>query len=125
MLFNLLAPLAEEFGPLNLFRYITFRTGGAVITGLLVCFLFGPLIIRLLRAQQKAGQPIREDGPRQHVLNKQGTPTMGGVLILLGLGLGTLLWADLSNQYVWGIGWIGIIHTIPCLMRITIQYGHF
>tara|TARA_B100001123_G_scaffold450105_1_gene618578 strand:+ start:1286 stop:2374 length:1089 start_codon:yes stop_codon:yes gene_type:complete len=141
MLFNILAPLAEEFGPLNLFRYITFRTGGAVITALLVCFLFGPLIIRLLRAQQKAGQPIREDGPRQHVLNKQGTPTMGGVLILLGLGLGTFLWADLSNPYVWaallvtlGFGVIGFIddylkvtrshhHGLPAWVKLVAEVG--
>ena len=101
MLFNLLAPLAEDFGPLNLFRYITFRTGAAVVTALVVCFIFGPVLIRWLRSQQSDGQPIREDGPEHHLLKKQGTPTMGGFLILLGLGLGTLLWADLGNHYVW------------------------
>ena len=101
MLFNLLAPLAEDFGTLNLFRYITFRTGAAVVTALVVCFIFGPVLIRWLRSQQSDGQPIREDGPEHHLLKKQGTPTMGGFLILLGLGLGTLLWADLGNHYVW------------------------
>jgi len=101
MLYNLLAPLAGDFGPLNLFRYITFRTGAAVVTALAVCFILGPALIRWLRSQQSNGQPIRDDGPAQHVLKKQGTPTMGGFLILLGLGIGTLLWADLSNHYVW------------------------
>ena len=103
MLFNLLVPLADDFGPFNLFRFLTFRTGGAVTTALLVCFLLGPFLIRVLRTRQANGQPIRDDGPESHVLNKQGTPTMGGFLILLGLGTGTLLWADLTNGYVWAV----------------------
>ena len=101
MLMHLLTPLAEDFSPLNLFRYITFRTGGAVVTALVVCFIFGPPLIRWLRTRQGNGQPIREDGPEGHLIAKQGTPTMGGFMILLGLGLGTFLWADLSNSYVW------------------------
>jgi phospho-N-acetylmuramoyl-pentapeptide-transferase len=96
-----LAPLASDFGPLNLFRYITFRTGGAVMTALLVCFISGPAVIRWLKAKQREGQPIRTDGPESHLLTKKGTPTMGGFIILLGLLVATLLWADLTNKYVW------------------------
>ena len=101
MLYNLLFPLAEDFGFLNLFRYITFRTGGAVVTALFISFIFGPKVIALLRSKQSDGQPIREDGPESHLLTKKGTPTMGGFLILLALAFSTLLWADLTNHYVW------------------------
>ncbi|MHA1570072.1 MAG: phospho-N-acetylmuramoyl-pentapeptide-transferase, partial [Alphaproteobacteria bacterium] len=103
MLYNLLAPLAEDFALFNLFRYLTFRTGGAVITALIISFVAGPAVIRWLRSRQVNGQPIREDGPESHLLTKQGTPTMGGALILLSLTLGTLLWADLGNAYVWAV----------------------
>ena len=103
MLYNLLVPLAEEFTFLNLFRYLTFRTGGAVITALFFSFFFGPPIIRWLKATQTHGQPIRSDGPASHLLKKKGTPTMGGLLILFGLLIGTLLWADLRNRYVWAV----------------------
>jgi phospho-N-acetylmuramoyl-pentapeptide-transferase len=101
MLFNLLYPLAHEFGLFNLFRYITFRTGGAVMTALVVSFVIGPALIRWLRTVQGDGQPIRKDGPESHLLTKKGTPTMGGTLILLSLAIATLLWADLTNGYVW------------------------
>ncbi len=101
MLFNIFAPLADGFGPLNVFRYLTFRTGGAVLTALLVSFLFGPMLIRLLRRKQGAGQPIRDDGPKDHIIKKAGTPTMGGFLILISLTLATLLWADITSGYVW------------------------
>lgn len=101
MLYNLLYPLSDDFGVLNLFRYLTFRTGGAILTALFVAFVFGPRIIRLLKAKQQEGQPIREDGPEQHLITKRGTPTMGGFLILLALSVGTLLWADLTSGYVW------------------------
>jgi phospho-N-acetylmuramoyl-pentapeptide-transferase len=114
MLFNLLSPFADLFTPLNLFRYITFRTGGAVLTALVISFVVGPPLIRWLRTRQRGGQPIREDGPASHLIRKQGTPTMGGTLILLALSLATLLWADLTNPYVWvvllitlGFGGIG------------------
>lgn len=103
MLFNLLAPLGDEIQFFNLFRYITFRTGGAIMTSLLVAFVFGPRIIAWLRTKQGKGQPIREDGPQSHLLTKKGTPTMGGFLILLSLGVSTLLWADLTNRFVWAI----------------------
>ncbi len=95
--------LADQAGVFNLFRYLTFRTGGAVITAMIICFVFGPSIIRWLRSKQKKGQPIREDGPQSHIIAKAGTPTMGGFMILLGLGVSTFLWADLSNPYVWAV----------------------
>ncbi|MEN2495334.1 MAG: Phospho-N-acetylmuramoyl-pentapeptide-transferase [Hyphomicrobiaceae bacterium hypho_1] len=90
----------ELLGPLNVFTYITFRTGGAIMTALLVVFLFGPVIIDVLRLKQRKGQPIREDGPQSHS-SKRGTPTMGGLMILAGFVFSILLWADLSNEYVW------------------------
>jgi phospho-N-acetylmuramoyl-pentapeptide-transferase len=84
----------------NLFRYITFRAGGAFFTALIFGFLFGRPLIDLLRRKQKKGQPIRDDGPQSH-LSKAGTPTMGGLLILAALTVSTLLWARLDNGYVW------------------------
>src|ERR1700757_3613106 len=101
MLYPLLFPLADQFQAFNLFRYITFRAGGAAVTALLISFLVGPHIIAWLRAKQANGQPIRPDGPNGHLLRKKGTPTMGGFLILLALTISTLLWADLANAYVW------------------------
>ncbi len=102
MLFNLLAPLSDEIGVFNLFNYLTFRTGGAVMTALLISFVFGPLVINRLRHHQREGQPIRTDGPEDH-LRKKGTPTMGGLLILLALTISTILWADVTNGYVWSV----------------------
>ncbi|MBV9222187.1 MAG: phospho-N-acetylmuramoyl-pentapeptide-transferase [Methylobacteriaceae bacterium] len=108
-----LADLSHHFSPLNLFRYITFRAGGATATSLLFVFFFGPRIISALRLKQGKGQPIRANGPQSHIL-KVGTPTMGGLMILSGLIVGTLLWANLQNRYVWvvllvtlGFGLIG------------------
>ncbi len=111
MLYHILFPMADEFAVLNVFRYLTFRTGGAMITALIVSFLVGPILIDALRSQQKGGQPIRDDGPEGHLLTKQGTPTMGGFMILMALGLSTLLWADLSNGYIWAA------------MGVTMAYG--
>ena len=101
MLYHLAVEFAGDVPGLNVFRYITFRTGGAIMTALAVSFLFGPAVISALRARQKKGQPIRTDGPETHLLTKQGTPTMGGFIILLGFVPAVLLWADLSNPYVW------------------------
>src|SRR5580700_7505559 len=103
MLFNLARPLAEHFILFNLFRYITFRSGAACLTALLVAFILGPRVIRWLRSLQRNGQPIRLDGPERHLIEKKGTPTMGGVLILFALGISTLLWVDLRNRYVWAV----------------------
>lgn len=98
-----LGELSGQFSALNVFRYTTFRTGGAVMTALLFVFLFGPAIIDWLRVRQGKGQPIREDGPKGHLITKQGTPTMGGIMILLGLVVATLLWANLTSIYVWAV----------------------
>ena len=113
MLFNLLSPLAEDIQFLNLFRYITFRTGGAIITALTISFILGPTIISWLKSQQGNASNIREDVPDTH-LKKAGTPTMGGFLILLSLTISTVLWADIQNESVWlvlfatvGFGTIG------------------
>ena len=108
--------MADQFTILNVFQYLTFRTGGAVMTALFISFVFGPRFIAWLKSKQAEGQPIREDGPEGHILTKKGTPTMGGFLILLSVTLATLLWADLTNEYVWvvvlvtiGFGSIGFI----------------
>ena len=90
---NTFPSLAMFRGLLNVFRYITFRTGGAVVTGALFVFLFGPWIIDHLRLRQGKGQPIRADGPQSHIISKKGTPTMGGLMILSGLVVSTVLWA--------------------------------
>ena len=96
-----LSQLADTISGANMFRYITFRAGGAFLTALLFGFLFGKPLIEFLRRRQKRGQPIREDGPESHIVSKAGTPTMGGLLILTALVVSTLLWARLDNGYVW------------------------
>ena len=97
-----LAEFADKVPLFNVFRYITFRTGAAMITGFIVVFLFGPAIIAALKLRQGRGQPIRADGPQTH-FKKAGTPTMGGLMILSGVLVSTLLWADLRNVYVWTV----------------------
>lgn len=96
----LLAGLADQVSGFNVFRYITFRTGGALITSALIVFLFGPAIINALRIRQGKGQPIRADGPQTH-FKKAGTPTMGGLMMLSGITGSVLLWGNLSSTYVW------------------------
>ncbi|GAB5375175.1 MAG: phospho-N-acetylmuramoyl-pentapeptide-transferase [Acuticoccus sp.] len=125
-MFELLSSLSGDFAPFNVFRYITFRTGAALMTSLLVTFLLGPPMIRALRVRQGKGQPIREDGPASHLLTKRGTPTMGGLLILAGVLISTLLWADLGNAYVWlilfvtiGFGIIGFYDDYLKVRRAT------
>jgi len=105
-----LVQFSDVFSPLNVFRYITFRTGGAIMTALLFVFLFGPAIIDLLRVKQGRGQPIRDDGPQSH-LSKRGTPTMGGLMILSGVLVSTLLWSNWSSPYVWVV------------LGVTLAYG--
>jgi phospho-N-acetylmuramoyl-pentapeptide-transferase len=105
-----LVNFSDEIGILNVFRYITFRTGGAIFTALLFVMLFGPGIIDLLRLKQGKGQPIREDGPASH-FSKKGTPTMGGLMILASVTFATLLWSDLANAYVW------------IVLAVTLAYG--
>ncbi len=113
MLYNLLSPLGDDYIFFNLFRYITFRTGAAILTALILSFVIGPRMIRWLKSIQGSGQPIRNDGPETH-LKKAGTPTMGGLMILISVTVSTLLWADLTNPFIWisllvmvGFGLIG------------------
>jgi len=105
-----LVNFSDQIGILNVFRYITFRTGGAIFTALLFVMLFGPGIIDLLRVKQGKGQPIRDDGPKSH-LSKVGTPTMGGLMIIAGVIVSTLLWANLGNPYIW------------IVLGVTVGYG--
>ncbi len=105
-----LVNLSDQIGILNVFKYITFRTGGAIFTALLFVMLFGPGIIDLLRVKQGKGQPIRDDGPKSH-LSKVGTPTMGGIMIIAGVVVSTLLWANLGNPYIW------------IVLGVTLGYG--
>ena len=100
MLHDLLTPLSDGGDVFNLFRYITFRAGGAFFTALLLCFLFGRPLINWLRRVQKKGQPIRDDGPQRHIIEKAGTPTMGGVMILGAVMLSSILWARWDNGFV-------------------------
>ncbi len=106
-----LANFSDQYQILNVFRYLTFRTGGAVMTALVISFVLGPGLINWMREKQGRGQPIREDGPQSHIIEKAGTPTMGGVLILLSLCVSTILWADLQNPYVW------------IVMTVTLAFG--
>ena len=109
MLYKLLYPLHESFNAFNVFKYITFRTFAAGLTALLLSFVFGPAFIRFLKIKQFE-QAIRTDGPASHLI-KQGTPTMGGILILFCLIVATLFWVDLSNPYVWVV------------LGVTLTYG--
>ena len=111
MLFVLAHPLTRDVSALNVLHYITFRSGAACLTALVMSFLIGPGLIRWLRRTQRMGQPIRADGPARHLIEKAGTPTMGGVLILLATLGSTVLWVDLRNRYVWAV------------MGVTFGYG--
>jgi len=111
MIFNFLSSQADGFILFNLFRYVTFRAAAACMTALFISLVFGPAVIDWLRSFQNGGQPIRTDGPQGHLLTKKGTPTMGGVLMLLGLVSSTLLWADLRNGLIWAV------------LLVTVGYG--
>jgi phospho-N-acetylmuramoyl-pentapeptide-transferase len=121
----LLGTWADQISVFNVFRYITFRTAGATVTALLFVFLFGPSIIAALRLRQGKGQPIRADGPAGHLLTKKGTPTMGGLMILLGLVVTVLLWANLGNVYVWVVLFVtiafGLIGFYDDYLKVTKQ----
>lgn len=138
-MFFLLSHYAHNFSLFNLFHYQTFRTAGALATSLLICFAFGPTIIRWLKRKQGEGQPIRSDGPATH-LKKKGTPTMGGLMILIAVITSTLLWSDLTITYVWivlfvtaSFGLVGFVddyqkltrrshHGVPGKIRLVIQF---
>jgi len=111
MLYDLAHQFAAHNTLANLFRYISFRSGAACMTALIVSFVIGPALIRWLRRKQKQGQPIRDDGPARHLLEKAGTPTMGGVMILIATLGSTLLWVDLRNRYIWAV------------LGVTLGYG--
>ncbi len=111
MLYNLLFPLAAHVQFFNLFKYLTFRSGGAIITALVISFVIGPRLIRWLRTKQNGGQPIRDDGPESHLLTKKGTPTMGGLMMLFAVTVSTILWADITSHYVW------------IALLVTLSYG--
>ncbi|MGV6889561.1 phospho-N-acetylmuramoyl-pentapeptide-transferase [Rhodophyticola sp. SM2404] len=108
-----LSELSDGGDFFNLFRYITFRAGGAFFTALIFGFIFGRPLINALRRKYAHGQPIREDGPESHRLTKAGTPTMGGLLILAALTLSTLLWARLDNGFVWMV--LGVTVAFGCI----------
>lgn len=123
MLYNILVPLSEDMLIFNLFRYLTFRTGAALMTAFIISFLLGPTVVRWLRSTQGKGQPIRDDGPASHIVAKQGTPTMGGFLILIALSVSTLLWADLTNRFVWAVllvtAGFGLIGFVDDYLKVT------
>src|SRR6266542_525300 len=96
-----LSLFTDQINVLNLFRYLTVRTGGAMVTAGLFVFLFGPWFIDHLRLKQGKGQPIRSDGPQSHLGTKKRTPTMGGLIILLGIPTSSVLWANSGNQHAW------------------------
>ncbi len=108
MLILLIDELISFFPLLNAFAYISTRTVAATFTSGLIVFLLSPPMIRFLKKYQKNGQPIRADGPKRHIIEKSGTPTMGGVIILLGVIVSSLLWADLSNRYIWVVGFVAL-----------------
>ena len=123
-----LSLLSDGGDVFNIFRYITFRAGGAFFTSLIIFFTFGKSSINFLKKLQKEGQPIREDGPKEHIIKKAGTPTMGGVIILLAVTVSTILWARLDNQYVWIILFVtfsfGLIGLIDDYIKVVKQsYG--
>ena len=100
MLYSFLISLVDQYTALNVFRYLTFRTGLSVISSMVIVFVIGESLIKFIHFHKITG-PIREDGPIDHIIKKVGTPTMGGILILIGMLFGTLLWADLKNFYIW------------------------
>jgi phospho-N-acetylmuramoyl-pentapeptide-transferase len=123
---ELLGQFEERSQFFNLFNYITFRTGGAMFTAMILAFAFGAPFIRWLRKRQGKGQPIRTDGPEGHLLTKKGTPTMGGLIILIPLMIAALLWSDWSNAYVWAVLLVtvgfGLIGYIDDFSKVTKQH---
>ena len=123
---ELLGQYEERSQFFNLFNYITFRTGGAMFTAMIIAFAIGAPFIHWLRKKQGKGQPIRTDGPESHLLTKKGTPTMGGLIILISLGIASLLWSDLQNPYVWAVLLVtlsfGTIGFVDDFAKVTKQH---
>ena len=107
MLFNLLTSFIDHYSFLNVFKYLTFRTGLSVVTSLIVVFIIGGPLIKIFSENMISG-PIRQDGPIDHIIKKSGTPTMGGVIIIIGMLTSTLLWADLNNIYIWTLVFVSL-----------------
>ena len=124
MLFSFLTSLVENYSFLNVFRYLTFRTGLSVVTSLIVVFLIGGPLIKLFAKNQITG-PIRQDGPIDHIIKKSGTPTMGGIIIIIGIIVSTILWADLKNIFIWTLIFVslglGILGFIDDLLKIKFK----
>jgi phospho-N-acetylmuramoyl-pentapeptide-transferase len=128
MLYNLLSPLSAEYSAFNLFNYLTFRSICAIFTSFLLCLIFGGRTINWLKSLQKKGQPIRSDGPASHLITKVGTPTMGGLMIIVSAIVSGILWSDMTNAYVWlgifvlaGFGLIGFIDDYKKLKKFSSQ----
>ena len=121
MLFNLLTSFIDQYSFLNVFRYLTFRTGLSVVTSLVVVFIIGGPLIKIFSEKMISG-PIRQDGPIDHIIKKSGTPTMGGVIIIVGMLTSTLLWADLNNIYIWTLVFVslslGLLGFLDDLLKI-------
>jgi|TARA_B110000211_G_scaffold203340_1_gene236066 phospho-N-acetylmuramoyl-pentapeptide-transferase len=124
MLFSFLTSLIDSYSFLNVFKYLTFRTGLSVVTSLVIVFLIGGPLIKLFSRNQITG-PIRQDGPIDHIIKKTGTPTMGGIIIIIGMISSTLLWADLSNVFIWTLIFVslslGLLGFIDDLLKIKLE----
>ena len=108
MLFSFLTSLIENYSFLNVFKYLTFRTGLSLITSLVIVFLIGNPLIKIFSKNKITG-PIRQDGHIDHIIKKTGTPTMGGLIIIIGIITSTLLWADLSNVFIWTLIFVSLV----------------
>ena len=124
MLYSFLTSLIESYPNLNVFKYLTFRTGLSVVTSFIVVFLIGEPLIKIFSKKQILG-PIRRDGPIDHIVKKTGTPTMGGLIIILGIFSGTILWADLNNIFIWTVLFVsiglGLLGFIDDLLKIKLK----
>ena len=112
MLFHFFTSLVDQYSFLNVFKYLTFRTGLSVMTSLVIVFIIGAPLIKIFSDKMITG-PIRQDGPIDHIVKKSGTPTMGGIIIIIGIIFSTLLWADLSNVYIWTLIFVSL--SLSCL----------
>ena len=124
MLFSFLTSLVDDYSFLNVFKYLTFRTGLSLMTSLLIVFLIGNPLIKLFSKNQITG-PIRQDGPIDHIIKKSGTPTMGGLIIIIGMISSTILWADLRNVFIWTLIFVslglGLLGFIDDLLKIKFE----
>ena len=123
MLFHFFTSLIDQYSFFNVFKYLTFRTGLAVMTSLIIVFIIGGPLIKIFSEKMITG-PIRQDGPIDHIVKKSGTPTMGGVIIIIGIILSTLLWADLSNIYIWTLVFVSLSLGGLGLLDDTLKIKH-